>query len=136
MSGSKFDSREVERVLRERERLRFRVYAATREAVLATELFRSHAQLHEPEIATNVYPGAVEVVTTLSEGQLRLLRADADASAFSRFVEDVRSRLESRGDALGLRSVAEAPGFGRSEAVRAAGVPCGYRALFLRERAD
>jgi hypothetical protein len=124
--------REQERVIRERERLKFRVYAAVREAVLATELFRTHFELHEPDITVNVYARFVDVNASLNEGQLRLLPAAGRARELNRFAAELRSGLERVAGALHLEFATDVARYGGSEPVILVDVPCGYRAVLVR----
>jgi hypothetical protein len=128
--------REQERVIRARERLKFRVYAAARDVVLGTELFRSNFQLHEPDIFVNVYPQFVDVNTSLNEGQLRLLPENSRSRDLSRFAEELRSGLEKVAANLHLEFTAEAARFGGSGPVTLVNVPIGYRAVLLRSERE
>lgn len=124
--------REHERVLRGRERLRFRVAAGVRDVVLGTELFRFHPQLFEPDIFVNVYAQWVDVHTSLNEGQLRLLPAGTRARLLSRFAEELRSGIERVAGELHLEFTADPARFGGSQPVMLVDVPSGFRAVLLR----
>ncbi len=124
--------KEQERVLRARERLRFRVFSAVRDAALGTRLFRTHFELHEPEIVVNVYPQHVDVLVWLNEGQLRLLPARSRAEELGKFVEELRGSYERIAPALELTFTADPARFGGSQAVLLVDVPSSYRAVLLR----
>lgn len=124
--------REQERVIKARERLKFRVYAAVREVALGTELFRAHFQLHEPEIVVNVYARFVDVNTSLNEAQLRLLPIPSRSRELSRFAEELRAGIENAATELHLEFTRDPAQFGGSEPVMLVDVPCGYRAVLLR----
>ena len=128
--------REQERLIRERERLRFRVYAAARGVVLGTELFRSNFQLHEPEIVVCVYPRYVDVNASLTEGQLRLLPATGRSRDLRRFAEELRVGLEKAAVQLELQLTSDPSRWGGSEPVALGDAPCGYRAVLLRSGRD
>lgn len=128
--------REQERVLRAREKLRFRVYSAVRDVVLGTELFRSHFELHEPEIAVNVYARFVDVNASLTEGQLRLLPPRTRARDLNRFAEELRSGVQRVAADLQLEFSTDPARFGGSEPVMITDVPGGYRAVLLRPEGD
>jgi hypothetical protein len=124
--------REQERVIKSRERLKFRVYAAVRGVVLGTELFRAHPQLFEPDIFVNVYAHSVDVNTSLNEGQLRLLPVHGRSRALNRFAKELRGGIEKVSADLHL-DLSTAPGpFGSSEPVMLVDVPCGYHVVLLR----
>lgn len=124
--------REHERVLRVRDRLRFKVYAAVRGVVLGTELFRSHPSLFEPEVAINVYPHLIDVYTSLTEGQLRLVPAARRASELKRFGEELEAGLQRIAADLDLGFTTSAGDLGGSQPVVLVDVPTGYRAVLLR----
>jgi len=124
--------REQERIIRDRERLRFRVYAATRGVVLATELFRSNFQLHEPEVVINVYPRYVDVNVSLTEGQFRLLPVLGRTRDLHRFAEELGAGLEKMAATLALEWTTDPARWGGSEPVTLGDVPCGYRAVLVR----
>jgi hypothetical protein len=128
--------KEQERIIRDRERLKFRVYAAARGVVLDTELFRSNFQLHEPEIVINVYPQHVDLNASLNEGQLRLLPARGRARDLRRFAEELRIGLEKLAAPLQLELTADPARWGGSAPVMLGDVPCGYRAVLLRSKLD
>ncbi len=115
-----------------RERLRFRVFAAVREAAFQTELFRSHPEFYEPDIFVNVYAHWVDAHTALNEGQVHLLPLRGRAGDLSRYVDQLRAGIEQRAPALQLEFTADPARFGGSQAVMLADVPIGYRAVFLR----
>ena len=124
--------KEQERVVRDRERLKFRAYAACREVGLASELFRSHFQLHEPEITVNVYPRYVDVNVCLNDAQLRLLPARGRSKELHRFAGELRAGLEKVAADLNLEFTVDPARFGGSEPVTLVDVPIGYRAVLLR----
>lgn len=124
--------REQDRILKARERLRFRVFSAVRERVLATELFRSHYELHEPEITVNVYTQFVDAATALTEGQLRLLPASTRSRDLHRFADELRSGMEKVAEDLDLELSTDPARFGGSQPVSLVDVPYGYRAVFVR----
>jgi len=124
--------REHERVLRARERLRFRVYAAVRGVVLGTELFRTHPSLFEPDVVINVYPHLVDVQTSLNEGQLRLIAANRRSVELNRFAGELKAGLERVAAELDLEFTSTAAHFGGSQPVMLVDVPTGYRAVLLR----
>jgi hypothetical protein len=128
--------REQERVIRVRERLKFRVYAAVRDVVLGTELFRSHFELHEPDIVVNVYPQFVDVHTSLNEGQLHLLPAKGRSRELNRFAEELRIGMEKIAANLHVEFTTDPARFGGSEPVMLVDVPSGYRAVLLRSERD
>jgi hypothetical protein len=121
-----------ERALTARERLRFRVYSAVRDVVLGTELFRSHPELHEPEIFVNVYAQLVDVNACLSEGQLRLLREKTGAKGLSRFAEELRIGIGEAAAGLRLEFTTNPVQFGGSQPVILLDTASGYRAVLLR----
>ena len=124
--------RDEERVLKAREQLRFRLYAAVREVALGTELFRANFQLHEPEISISVYAHHVDVNASLSESQLRLVPIDGRPRVLNRFAEQLRNGMERAATTLELK-LSEQPGrFGASEPVLVGEVPVGYHAVLLR----
>lgn len=124
--------REQERVIKGRERLKFRVYSAVRDVVLGSELFRAHFELHEPDIFVNVYAQFVDVHTSLNEGQLRLLPARGRSRDLHRFAGELRTGIERIAAGLQLEFTADPARFGGSEPVMLVDVPCGYRAVLLR----
>jgi len=124
--------REQERVIRGRERLKFRVYAAVRDVVLGTELFRSHFELHEPDIFVNVYAQYVDVHTSLNEGQMHLLPVNGRSRDLNRFAEELRTGIGRVATELHLEFTTDPARFGGSEPVMLVDVPCGYRAVLLR----
>ncbi|MGD0250819.1 MAG: hypothetical protein ABSB97_08065 [Thermoplasmata archaeon] len=128
--------REQEQVLKDRERLRFRVYSAVRDVTLGTDLFRSHFQLHEPEIVVNVYARFVDVNTSLNEAQLRLLPARGRPRNLNRFAEELRAGAERVAADLHLEFTTDPARFGGSDAVMLVGVPVGYRAVLLRSQPE
>jgi hypothetical protein len=128
--------REQERVIRGRERLRFRVYSAVRDVVLGTDLFRSHFELHEPEVVVNVYARFVDVNACLNEGQLRLLPANSRSRDLNRFAEELRNGLRKVAADLHLEFTTDPARYGGSEPVMLSDVPYGYRAVLLRSQPD
>jgi hypothetical protein len=136
LSGSVDDEerarKEQERISRDRERLRFRVYSAARDVVLGTELFRSNFQLHEPEIVVTVYAQYVDLNASLNEAQLRLLPAKGRSRDLRRFAEELRSGLEKLAVQLQLELTDDPARWGGSGPVSLADAACGYRAVLLR----
>lgn len=128
--------RDDERILRAREQLRFRVYAAVRNVALRTELFRSNFQLHEPEISVSVYSRYVDVNASLSEAQLRLVPVAGRAQALGRFAEELRTGIEKVAPTLQLEFSVDPASFGGSEPVMAGEAPVGLRAVLLRSDPD
>lgn len=128
--------RDDERVLRIREQLRFRVYAAVRDVALGTELFRSNFQLHEPEISINVYSHHVDVNASLSEAQLRLVPVTGRPRALSQFATELRDGIEKVATTLQLEFTVDRAKFGGSEPVAVGEVPVGFRAVLLRSNPD
>jgi hypothetical protein len=124
--------REQERVIKARERLKFRVYAAARGVVLGTELFRSNFQLHEPEIVINVYSQYVDLNASLNEGQLRLLPVRGRSRDLHRFAEELSTGLAKLAAELQLELTTDPARWGGSAPVQLGDVPCGYRAVLLR----
>ena len=124
--------REQERVIRDRERLKFRVYSAVRDVTLGTELFRSNFQLHEPDIVVNVYASFVDVNVSLNEGQLHLLPVHGRSRDLNRFAEELRTGIARIAPSLHLEFTTDSARFGGSEPVTLVDVPCGYRAVLLR----
>lgn len=124
--------REQERIIKSRERLKFRVYAGLRDVVLGTELFRLHFELHEPDIVVNVYAQFVDVNASLNEGQLHLLPAQGRSRDLNRFAEELRAGSERVAVSLQLQLTTDPARFGGSGPVMLTDVPCGYRAVLLR----
>ncbi|HXY46794.1 MAG TPA: hypothetical protein VEK13_02700 [Thermoplasmata archaeon] len=124
--------KEHERVMKARERLKFRVYAAARSAVLATEFFRSHSELYEPEIVVNVYAPYVDVNASLTEGQVRLLPVNGRSRELTRFAEELRVGLQRAATSLGLEFTEDLSRYGGSQPVMLVDVPCGIHAILLR----
>jgi hypothetical protein len=124
--------KEQERVMKDRERLKFRAYAASREVALASELFRSHFQLHEPEITVNVYARYVDVNVGLNDAQLRLLPARGRSRELHRFAEELRAGLEKVAAGLALEFTVDPSRFGGSGPIDLEDAPIGYRAVFRR----
>jgi len=122
--------------MKARERLKFRAFAAVRNVVLGTELFRSHFELHEPDISVSVYPQFVDVNTSLTEGQLRLLPAKGRSRELNRFSEELRAGLQQVGGELHLELTTDTDPFGGSGPVMLVDVPCGYRAVLLRSQRE
>lgn len=125
-------SRELERVLRTRDRVRFRVYAAVRDAMLRSELFRSVPQLHEPEVVVNVTGAWVDVTAALNEGQFHLLLANERTPDLPRFAEELRRGIENAAREIGLDLSTDPARFGGSQPVMLGPLPIGYRAALLR----
>lgn|GEM_PF-6911979 len=128
--------REQERVIKGRERLKFRVYAAVRDVVLGTELFRSHFELHEPDIFVNVYAQFVDVHTSLNEGQLHLLPANGRSRDLHRFAEELRTGIARIAPALHLEYTGEPARIGGSGPVMLVDVPIGYHAVLLHAQRE
>jgi len=115
--------------MRDRERLKFRLYAAVRDLTLGSELFRTHYELHEPEVTVGVYEQFVDVSVALTEGQLRLLPAAGRSRDMGRFAEELKVGLSKVAVGLGLDPPAGADPLGLSGPVDLVGVPIGYRAI-------
>jgi hypothetical protein len=128
--------REQDRVIRSRERLKFRVYSTVRDLVLGTDLFRSHFQLHEPDIIVNVYRHYVDVVTSLNEAQFHVLPVRTRSRELNRFAEQLRVGMEKIATDLDLTFTSDVARFGGSEPVMLVDVPSGYRAVLLRSGAE
>lgn len=124
--------RKDEANLRTRERLRFRVYAAVRDVVLGTELFRSNFQLHEPEVSVNVYTRFVDVNISLNEAQLHLIPADVRLRDLDRFAKELRNGLERIAPELQLEFTTDPNRWGGSEPVWLSDLPIGYRGVLVR----
>jgi hypothetical protein len=124
------------RVLRDRERLRFRVFAAVRDVALGTELFRTHAEIHEPEVTVNVLGHVVDVTTALTERQLHVLREKVRAEDLRRFADELRAGIEAGAAKLNLEFSTDPARHGGSQPVLLAGVPSGYRAVLVRRDAE
>lgn len=103
-----------------------------RDLVLATDLFRSHFQLHEPDIIVNVYRQYVDVVTALNEAQLHVLPVRNRSRELNRFAEQLRTGMERIATGLDLTLNDEPSRFGGSEPVMLVDVPSGYRAVLVR----
>jgi hypothetical protein len=128
--------KEQERVIKGRERLKFRVFAAVRDVVLGTQLFRSNFQLHEPDICVNVYAEYVDVNTTLNEGQLRLLPTNGRSRDLNLFAEELQSGIGRVAGPLHLQLTLDTARYGGSEPVRLLEASCGYRAVLLRSETE
>jgi len=124
--------REQERVIKDRERLKFRVYTTVRDIALGTELFRSHFELHEPDIVVNVYAAFVDVNLSLNEAQLHLLPAKGRTRDLVRFAEEIRAGLERMALQLQLQLATDPMRYGGSGPVMLVDVPCGFRGVLLR----
>lgn len=124
--------REHERIMRSRDRLKFQVYALARGVVLATELFRTHSELYEPEIIVNIYPGTIDVYTSLTEGQVRLLPVTGRAQLLRKFAEELRAGLARAAPGLHLDLSADPAYLGGSQPILLGDVPSGYRAVLVR----
>ncbi len=124
--------KEHERVMRAREKLKFRVYAAVRDAVLATDLFRAHSQLYEPDIVVNIYPRWVDVTTVLTEVQVRLLPVAGRTRVLHRFAEQLRAAIAGAAKGLELEFTEDPARWGGSQPVLLVDIPTGYRAVLLR----
>jgi len=128
--------REQDRAIRERERLRFRVYAATRDLALGTALFRSHFEFHEPEVVVNVYPRFVDVNVALNEGQLRLLPGADRPRDLKQFAEELREGFGRMAACLHLELTTEPSRFGGAEPIMLLDVSIGYHAVLLRRESE
>jgi len=122
-----------DRTMRTRERLKFRVYAAVRELVMNSDLYRSRPDFFEPDIVINVYPDCVDVSTALNEGQVHLLPAEGRAVALVRFLEELRNGMQRVALSLGLELSPEGSHHGGTRPVMLLDVPIGYRAILLRK---
>ncbi len=125
--------REHERVMKARERFKFRVYAAARGVVLGTELFRSHSELYEPEIVVTIHSHVVDVTAVLTEGQVRLLPVHGRSRELRRFADELRAGFEKVAPSLDLEFAADPARFGGSQPVQLIDVPIGYRAVLVRK---
>jgi hypothetical protein len=130
------DRKEQERVLQARERLRFRVYAAVRDLALGTELFRTHFELHEPEVSVGVFARFVDVCVALTEGQLRLLPTLGRSRDLGRFAQELHAGLARVADGLDLEPERGPDPLGLSGPVELVGVPIGVRAILRRRSGD
>jgi hypothetical protein len=128
--------KEHERIMRARERLKFRVYAAVRDVVLGTELFRTHTEFFEPEVVVNVFAQYVDVTTSLSEGQVRLLPVRNRARDLNRFAEELRAGIQRVASDLGLEFALDPLRYGGSQAVTLGDVPSGFRGVLLRRESE
>ncbi|MFZ1023220.1 MAG: hypothetical protein WAN87_03710 [Thermoplasmata archaeon] len=128
--------REQDRVIRSRERLKFRVFSVVRDLALGTDLFRSHFQLHEPDIIVNVYSHYVDVVTSLNEAQLHVLPVRNRTRELNRFGEQLRTGMERIATGLDLKISSDPAQFGGSEPVILVDAPIGYRAVLLRSGSE
>jgi hypothetical protein len=124
--------REQERVMKARERLRFRVFTAVRDVMLGTDLFRSNFQLHEPEIVVNAYAPYFDVNASLNEAQLQLLPVDNRSRDLNHFAEQLRRGIQKIATDLRLEFATDSARFGGSTPVMLVDVPIGYRAVLLR----
>ena len=122
--------------MKARERLKFKIYAAVRTAVLATEFFRTHSELYEPEIVVNVYAPYVDVNASLTEGQVRLLPVNGRARELNRFAGELRVGLQKAAASLGLEFTDDPRQYGGSQPVMLVDVPCGFHAILLRHGAE
>ncbi len=136
MDPEERSGRDRERAITARERLRFRVYSAVRDVVLRTDLFRTHPELHEPEISVNVYPQLVDVNASLTEGQVRLLRDKVRPRDMNRFAEEIQDGIEKAAGSLQLELTLDPARFGGSQPVVLVGVPNGFRAVLLRREPE
>lgn len=136
MDPAEQSRREHERVMKARERLRFRVYAAVREVVLRTELFRAHTEFFEPDVFVNVFAQYVDVTTSLNEGQVRLLPVRGRSRDLNRFAEELRQGFERIGRDLRLEFATDPARFGGSQPVMLVDVPSGYHAILLRREPE
>ena len=136
MPSAEVPGRDLERILRARDRVRFRVYAGVRDAMLRSELFRSLPQLHEPEVVVNVSGPWVDVTAALNEGQFHLLVANGRTPDLPRFAEELQRGIESTARELGLTLSTDRARFGGSFAVMLGALPIGFRAALLRPDAE
>lgn len=136
MLASEAAQRERERLVKARERLKFQAYAAVRDVALRTELFRSHPQLHEPEISVNVYPQFVDVYASLTEGQLRLLRVGGVRQDLDRFAAELKKGIEGAVGSLRLTLTEDPAQLGGSLPVKLLGGAIGYRAVLVRNEPE
>jgi hypothetical protein len=128
--------REQERVMKARERLRFRVYSAVRDVMLGSELFRSNFQLHEPDFVVSAYPAFLDVNASLNEGQLQLVPVENRPRDLNRFAEELRRGIEKVASNLGLELTTDPTQYGGSGPVMLVDVPIGYRAVLLRRGSE
>jgi hypothetical protein len=128
--------REHERVMKARERLKFRVYAAVRGVVLGTELFRTHSELYEPDVVVSVYSEYIDVNASRNEGQVRLLPVNERSRILTRFAEELRDGIAKSAAPLKLEFTTDSARYGRSQPVMLVDVPSGYRAVLLRKEPE
>jgi hypothetical protein len=124
--------RQDERDLRAREQLKFRIYSAARDVVLATRLFRSNFQLHEPEITVNIYARFVDLNVCLNEAQLRLIPVESRPRDLELFAQELKSGVEKLAAGLQLDFTVDPAKFGGSETIMLGSTPIGFRAVLLR----
>jgi len=124
------------RVIKLRDRVKCRVYSAVRDVGLRTELFRTHAELHEPDISVNVYPRYVDLNICLTEGQLYLLSAAGRSRELTHFAEELRTGIARVAPNLHLEFTADPAQYGGSEPVMLTDVPYGFRAVLLRSEPE
>jgi hypothetical protein len=128
--------REQERVMKIRERLRFRVYSGVRDVMLGSQLFRSNFQLHEPDFVVSAYAAFLDVNASLNEGQLQLIPVENRPRDLNRFAEDLRRGIEKVAHDLGLELSTDPAQYGGSGPVMLVDVPIGYRAVLLRRESE
>jgi hypothetical protein len=128
--------REQERVMKARERLRFRVYSAVRDVMLGSDLFRSNFQLHEPDLVVSAYAAFLDVNASLNEGQLQLIPVENRPRILSQFAEELHRGIERVARNLGLELALDSSQFGGSGPILLVNVPIGYRAVLLRRESE
>jgi hypothetical protein len=123
-----------DRLMKARQRLQNRVLTSVRNIVLGTALFRSHPELHDPDVSVTVYAQFVLVTTSLNGGQLEILPVDGRARDLNEFAEQLREGLETLAADLHLPMVQD-PGspLGRSGPIMVLDTPSGYQAVLLRQ---
>lgn len=136
MAQPELNWKEEERVLRAREKLRFRLFAAVREMMLATELFRTHYELHEPEVVVSVFADDVDIVAVLNESQIRLLKGRVGLGELTRFAADVRRGLARCATEAGLEARSDRHGREEPALVALVDAPIGCHAVLGRHERD
>jgi hypothetical protein len=136
MDSAQSARREQERVMKARERLRFRVYSAVRDVMLGSDLFRSNFQLHEPDFVVSAYPAFLDVNASLNEGQLQLIPVENRPRILSQFAEELYRGIEKVARNLGLELTLDPSQYGGSGPILLVGVPIGYRAVLLRRESE
>jgi hypothetical protein len=123
--------KDQERAMKNRERVRFRVYNAVRDVMLGTALFRTNFQLHEPDITVNAYSQFIDVNASLNEAQLRLIPTDNRSRHLHQFAGELQDGITRIAARLNLELTTDPARFGGSGPVMLVNVPIGYRAVLL-----